>query len=62
MWMANSTPMQFIYAGNRRPRINWQWVELLAAEAGFTGTLALLPEPVEVLTDVRAAPASIGVG
>jgi hypothetical protein len=35
---------------------------LLAAEAGFTGTLPLLPEPVDSITDVKATPASIGVG
>jgi hypothetical protein len=35
---------------------------LLAAEAGFTGTLPFLPEPVEIITVAKATPASIGVG
>lgn len=47
MWLTCYTPLQFVYEGNRQPRINWRWVDLLAAEAGFTGMLELLPEPVE---------------
>jgi hypothetical protein len=50
MWVTCSTPLQFVYGGNRRPRINYPWVELLAGEASLTGTLELLPEPLEVLT------------
>jgi hypothetical protein len=53
MWLTCSAPLQFVYEGNRRPRINWPWVELLAAEAGLRGTLELLPEPI--LSDVTAA-------
>jgi hypothetical protein len=52
MWVTCSTPLQFVYEGNRRPRINHPWVELLAGEASLTGTLELLPEPLEVLTPV----------
>jgi hypothetical protein len=47
-WVSRSTPLQFIYEGNRRPSINWTWVELLATEAGFRGSLELIPEPAEV--------------
>jgi hypothetical protein len=54
MWVTVSTPIQFIYAGNRQPRINGAWVQLLAGEASLWGTLELLPEPVEVLSDVAA--------
>ena len=52
MWVTCSTPLQFVYEGSRRPRINFPWVELLAGEASLTGTLELLPEPLEVLTSV----------
>jgi hypothetical protein len=47
-WVSRSTPLQFIYEGNRRRSINWTWVELLATEAGFRGSLELIPEPAEV--------------
>ena len=48
MWVTCSTPLQFVYEGNRRPPINYEWLELLAGEASLTGTLVLLPEPLEV--------------
>jgi hypothetical protein len=54
MWLTNFSALQFIYDGNRQPRINWSWVELLAGEASLKGTLELLPEPAEVLSDVNA--------
>jgi hypothetical protein len=44
MWVSQSTPLQFVYEGNRQPTINWAWVELLAGEAGVTGVLELLDE------------------
>jgi hypothetical protein len=53
-WVSRSTPLQFIYEGNRRPSINWTWVELLATEAGFRGSLELLPEPVELAREAMA--------
>jgi hypothetical protein len=62
MWLTRWSPLQFVYEGNRRPRINWPWVDLLAAECGFTGTLKLLPEPVEILAPAQAGAAPIGVG
>jgi hypothetical protein len=54
MWVTCSTPLQFVYEGSRRPRINFPWVELLSGEAGLTGTLELLPEPLEDLTSVSS--------
>lgn len=45
-WLGPRTPLQFIYHGNRQPAINHEWIELLAGEAGVTGMLTLLPEPV----------------
>ena len=59
MWLTSFSALQFIYEGNRQPRINWPWVELLAGEASLRGTLELLPEPVEVLSDVKVAAPSM---
>ena len=55
MWLNNSSALQFIYDGNRQPHINWPWVELLAGEASFRGILELLPEPIEILSDLKVA-------
>jgi hypothetical protein len=52
MWVTRSARLQFVYEGNQRPRINNAWVELMASEAGLTGTLQLLPEPIELLAPV----------
>ena len=53
MWLNRWTALQFVYEGNRHPRINLPWVELLAAECWFTGTLVLPPEPVEAISEVK---------
>jgi hypothetical protein len=45
MWLSTATPLQFIFEGNRRPRINLAWVELMAGQAGLTGNLELFAEP-----------------
>ncbi|WP_394552496.1 ATP-dependent DNA ligase [Agromyces sp. MMS24-JH15] len=47
MWVNCQMPIEFVYEGNRQPRINWRWAQVMSAEAGFSGTLRLLPEPVE---------------
>jgi hypothetical protein len=52
MWVTRSARLKFVYEGNRRPPINAAWVELMASEAGLTGTLQLLHEPVELLAPV----------
>jgi hypothetical protein len=44
-WIGPRTPMEFVYYGNRRPAVNYAWVDLLAGEAGITGALTLIPEP-----------------
>jgi hypothetical protein len=46
IWVSTCTPMMFVYEGNRHPAINHAWVELLAGEAGLTGVLEILPEPL----------------
>jgi hypothetical protein len=62
MWLNAYTPMQFVYEGNRAPRINIAWIELLAGEAGLTGVLELLPEPPEPHHAVDPQPSSTPVG
>jgi len=57
MWLTCYSPLQFVYEGNRQPRINWRWVDVLAAEAGFSGMLEVLPEPVEAPVVVKASAA-----
>ena len=55
MWLSRFSPLQFVYEGNRRPSINWTWVELLATEASFRGSLELIAEPVEVAARDRTS-------
>jgi len=62
MWLNAYTPMQFVYEGNRPPRINTAWIELLAGEAGLTGVLEMLPEPPELQQPVDAHPSGTPVG
>lgn len=45
MWVGPSTPLQFIYHSSRGERLNRAWIEALATEGGFSGVLALSPEP-----------------
>jgi hypothetical protein len=47
MWLSPFTPVQFIYHGSRRVRVNRLWVEELATNVGLTGVLGLSPEPPE---------------
>ncbi len=46
MWLNPYTALQFIYHGNRRPAVNREWIEELAINAGVTGVLMLVPEPL----------------
>ena len=46
MWLNPYTALQFVYHGNRRPAVNRGWLEELAINAGVTGVLMLVPEPV----------------
>jgi hypothetical protein len=62
MWLNAYTPMQFVYEGNRPPRINTAWIELLAGEAGLTGVLEMLPEPAEPQHAADAHPSGTPVG
>ena len=44
-WISPRTPIEFVYRGNRRPSLNHAWLEDLAAQAGASGVLTLVPEP-----------------
>ena len=47
VWVSSATPLQFVYAGNRRPVLNRAWLESLALVASSTDGLRLVPEPDE---------------
>lgn len=53
VWIHPSVPLEFVYHGNRRPRLNRAWLEELALSASSTGGLVVLPEPAE---DVSVSP------
>lgn len=45
VWISPSTPIAFVYHGNRRPKLNRAWLEDLALVANSVGGLAVVPEP-----------------
>ena len=45
IWISPSTPIAFVYHGNRRPRLNRAWLEDLALMANSVGGLVVVPEP-----------------
>jgi hypothetical protein len=45
VWINESTPLEFRYAGNRQPLLNQLWLESMAGEAGLNGLLRITPEP-----------------
>ncbi|OUE23122.1 ATP-dependent DNA ligase [Clavibacter michiganensis] len=45
VWLAPELPLRFRFAGNRKPTLNPQWVELLVATANTTAGLHLVHEP-----------------
>ncbi|MEV1131725.1 ATP-dependent DNA ligase [Agromyces sp. NPDC049794] len=47
-WIGTSTPLEFVYSGNRRPLLNRAWLELLAESASSNRGLVILPEPPEL--------------
>ena len=47
MWISPSTPLEFVYVGNRQPALNRAWLEQLALTAGSTEGLMLVPEPAD---------------
>lgn len=47
VWIGPNTPLEFVYRGNRRPRLNRAWLEELALSAGSIGGLVVVPEPFD---------------
>ncbi|MFF2369151.1 ATP-dependent DNA ligase [Agromyces sp. NPDC058110] len=47
LWMTPQSRVQWVYAGNRRPSLNRDWLEALADLAAMSGVLRIIPEPVE---------------
>jgi hypothetical protein len=47
LWLHESIPLQFVFSGNRAPRMNRNWVEALLLQANSTAGLQLVPEPEE---------------
>lgn len=45
IWISPNTPLEFVYHGNRRPRLNRAWLEQLALMANSVGGLVVAPEP-----------------
>ena len=48
IWLSPTTPIAFVYRGNRRPRLNRVWLEQLALMADSVGGLMIVPEPAAV--------------
>jgi len=46
IWVSQRTPLEFVYAGNRRVSVNREWLEETADEVGIHGVLRLTPEPM----------------
>jgi hypothetical protein len=52
-WVSPRTAIEFVYLGNRQPVLNHAWLEELAGQAGLTGVLTLLPEPMPQADEAR---------
>lgn len=47
VWVNPTTPLAFVYSGNRQPTLNKFWIEMLADTANQTGGLRVIPEPMQ---------------
>ena len=47
LWLHESIPLQFVFSGNRHPKLNRAWIEALLLQANSTAGLLLVPEPDE---------------
>ena len=50
IWLSPTTPIAFVFHGNRRPRLNRVWLERLALMADSVGGLTIVPEPADDAT------------
>jgi len=47
IWLHESIPLQFVFSGNRTPKLNRLWIEQLLLSANSTSGLQFVPEPAE---------------
>lgn len=47
MWLHQSIPLQFVFSGNRPPKLNRVWIEQLLLSANSTAGLQFVPEPTQ---------------
>ncbi|GAA1507622.1 hypothetical protein BJ978_000746 [Agromyces terreus] len=47
IWLHPSIPLQFVFSGNRSPKLNRIWIEQLLLTANSTSGLQYVPEPDE---------------
>jgi hypothetical protein len=47
VWLHESIPLQFVFSGNRPPKLNRLWIERLLLQANSTSGLQWVPEPDE---------------
>jgi len=47
VWVHESIPLRFVYAGSRMAAVNRAWVDALLASASTTVGMRLVPEPQE---------------
>ena len=55
LWISPSTEIRFRFNGNRSPRINEHWLQLIAATADAPTGLRLVTEPAEIPILLRSA-------
>lgn len=46
IWVHESIPLRFVYAGSRMPTVNRAWLDVLLASATTTTGMRLIAEPV----------------
>jgi hypothetical protein len=54
IWVHESIPLHFVYAGSRIAAVNRAWVSSLLESAATTGGMRIVPEP----TELPSAPAA----
>lgn len=47
IWLHESIPLQFVFSGNRPPKLNRLWIEELLLQANSSAGLQYVPEPTE---------------
>jgi len=47
LWLHESIPLQFVFSGNRPPKLNRLWIEQMLLSANSTAGLQFVSEPAE---------------